>query len=106
MSHPSHFYSASPSTPTITNIAFPAFETFTVEWSEPAEMIDDIDFNIVPKNLNCTRGTNMMYTCEYNRFLHGQTYTLTISALYCGTRRGSEASATVNLQGIEMNLSC
>ena len=40
----------------------------------------------------------MMYTCEYNRFLHGQTYTLTISALYCGTRRGSEASATVNLQ--------
>lgn len=106
MSHPSHFYSASPSTPTITNIAFPAFETFTVEWSEPAEMIDDIDFNIVPKNLNCTRGNNIMYTCEYNKFLHGQTYTLTISALYCGTRRGSEASATVNLQGIEMDLSC
>ena len=90
-----------PSTPTITNIAFPAFETFTVEWSEPAEMIDDIDFNIVPKNLNCTRGTNIMYTCQYNTKSLHQTYTLTISALYCGTRRGSEASATVNLQGID-----
>ena len=77
-----------------------------MEWSEPAEMIDGIDFNIVPNNLNCTRGTNTMYTCQYNAKSLGQTYTLAISALYCGTQRGNKAIATVNLQGTEMNLSC
>ena len=106
MSHPSHFSLASPQAPTITNIAFTAGRTFTVEWSESAELIDGIDFNIVPDTLNCTRGTNTMYTCQYNAKSLGQTYTLTISALYCGTQRGSEGNATIHLQGIGMDLSC
>ena len=106
MPHPTHFYLASPPAPTITNVTFTTPDTFTVEWSEPAGMVDGIDFNIVPSTLNCTRGSNTMYTCQYNTKSPCQTYTLTLSALYCGTRREIEANATVNLQGIEMDLSC
>ena len=102
MSHPSHFSPASPPAPTITYIAFFASRAFSVEWSEPVEMID---FNIVPNTLNCTRGTNTRYTCQYSAKSLRQTYTLTISALYCGSQRGSEANATVYLQGIEMDFS-
>ena len=105
MSHPSHFSPASPPVPTITYITFFASRAFSVEWSEPVEMIDGIDFNIVPNTLNCTRGTNTMYTCQYSAKSLRQAYTLTISTLYCGTQRGSEANATVHLQGIEMDLS-
>ena len=47
-----------------------------------------------------------MYTCQYKYESLDQTYTLTISALYCGTQRGSEANATIHLQGIGMDLSC
>ena len=105
MFHSSHFSLASPPAPTITNIAFTTGETFIVEWSEPTEVIDGIDFNIIPNNLNCTRGTNTMYTCQYTKSQR-RTYTLTISALYCGAQRGSEANATIYLQGTQMNLSC
>ena len=105
MSHPSHFSPASPPAPTITYITFFASRSFSVEWSEPVEMIDGIDFNIVPNTLNCTRGTNTMYTCQYSAKSLRQAYTLTISTLYCERQRGSEANATVHLQGIEMNLS-
>ena len=95
--------SAPPPAPNVTNISFAVGTSFSVEWSEPVEIVDGTDFYIAPNDLNCTRDTVTMSTCQYSIANQGQTYNITVSThnstLNCGTQR-SEATATVNLQGM------
>ena len=98
-----HFSPAPPPVPVIVNVSFAACTNFTVEWSEPTEMVDGFDPNIDPSDLQCSRDNMTTYTCQFSRVHLGQAYTFTVSALYCGTVKGDEAIITVNLQGMQSN---
>lgn len=95
--------SAPPPASNITNVGFAVGESFSVEWSEPAEVVDGIDFYIVPDELNCTRDSVTISTCQYSTAHLGQAYNFTVlthnNTPNCGTQE-SEATITVNLQGM------
>ena len=96
--------SAPPPAPNITNVGFAVGESFSVEWSgESAEVVDGIDFYIVPDELNCTRDSVTISTCQYSTAHLGQAYNFTVlthnNTPNCGTQE-SEATVTVNLQGM------
>ena len=98
---------APPLAPNITIVSFAGGASFSVEWSESAEVIDGIDFYIVPDELNCTGDSVTVSTCQYSTAHLGQTYNFTVltynNTPNCGTQQ-SEATVTVNLQGMCINI--
>lgn len=96
--------SAPPPAPNITNVSFTVGASFSVEWSEPAEIVDGTGFYIAPNDLNCTRDNVTISTCLYSTAHLGQVYNFTVSTYNntpnCGTQI-SEATVTVNLQGTQ-----
>ena len=94
---------APPPVPNITNVSFTVGASFSVEWSEPTEIVVGTDFYIAPNDLNCTRDNVTISTCLYSIAHLGQAYTFTVSTYNntpnCGTQI-SEATVTVNLQGM------
>ena len=94
---------ASPPAPNISNVSFAVGRSFSVEWSESAEVVDGIEFYVVPDELNCTRDSVTVSTCQYSTAHLGQAYNFTVlmhnNTPNCGTQQ-SEATVTVNLQGM------
>ena len=95
--------SAPPPAPNITNVGFAVGRSFSVEWSESAEVVDGIEFHIVPDELNCTRDSVTVSRCQYSTAHLGQAYNFMVltynNTPNCGTQQ-SEATVTINLQGM------
>ena len=95
---------APPPAPNITNVSFTVGASFSVEWSEPTEIVDGTDFYIAPNDLNCTRDNVTISTCLYSTGHLGQVYNFTVSTHNntpdCGIQI-SEVTVMVNLQGMQ-----
>ena len=95
---------APPPAPNITSVSFTVGARFSVEWSEPAEIVDGTNFYVASNDLNCTRDNVTMSTCQYSTAHLGQAYNFTVfthnNTPNCGAQI-SEATVTVNLQGMQ-----